>query len=100
MPFIQGADRCQMRAASLDMLVADECLARVIDAFVDSLDLVELGFIHADAASEGRPAYDASSLLKLYVYGHYEGIRRSEGQKRRALSATLYTTLGYRLNNM
>ena len=77
MPFVEGRCRDQIRMASMDSQVADESLVRIIDVFVDSLDLAELGFGHALDSGEGRPAYDAGSLLKLYIYGHHEGIRSS-----------------------
>ena len=77
MPFVEGGCREQIRIASMDSQVADESLVRIIDVFVDSLELVEMGFEHAQDSGEGRPAYDAGSLLKLYIYGHHEGIRSS-----------------------
>ena len=75
MGYIQGVDRNQARIVTLDSMVAAESHARIIDAFVDSLDLGELGF--APPAAEGRPAYDPSSLLKLYVWGYRRGVRSS-----------------------
>jgi transposase len=48
----------------------------VIDEFVDSLNLEELGFIHLQPKElGGRPAYDSYDLLKLYLYGYLNGIR-------------------------
>jgi len=50
---------------------------RVIDAFVDSLDLLELSFSKNSPAHTGRPAYDPKDLLKLYIYGYFNRIRSS-----------------------
>lgn len=50
---------------------------RVIDAFIDSLDLQKLGFLRTIPAKEGRPPYDPHDLLKLYVYGYMNRIRSS-----------------------
>jgi transposase len=49
----------------------------VIDAFVESLDLKEMGFDRMSAAREGRPIYPAKPLLKLYLYGNRKQIRSS-----------------------
>lgn len=50
---------------------------RVIDAFVDSLDMEELGFQKAKPAQTGRPGYDPRDMLKLYLYGYLNRIRSS-----------------------
>lgn len=50
---------------------------RFIDAFVDSLDMKGLGFVHAQCCALGRPCYDPRVLLKLYIYGHMNRIRSS-----------------------
>lgn len=50
----------------LDELVAQEAVVRVIDAWVESLDLLELGFGKVQATRLGRPPYDPADLLKLY----------------------------------
>jgi len=75
MPYIKTSDRNQMRMRSLDSEVGTESIARIIDAFVDSLDLAEYGVKKESYA--GRPAYDPKGLFKLYIYGHREGIRSS-----------------------
>ena len=67
MGYIQGVDRNQARIVTLDSMVAADSSARLIDAFVESLDMGGLGF--GAPAAEGRPAYDPRSLLKLYVCG-------------------------------
>jgi hypothetical protein len=50
---------------------------RVIDAFVDRLDMADWGFERAEAADTGRPGYDPRDLLKLYLYGYLQQIRSS-----------------------
>lgn len=77
MPYIEKKDRNQMMMCSLDSFVDQESIARVIDVFVDSLDIEGLGFEKAEAAIEGRPGYDPRCLLKLYLYGSRKGIRSS-----------------------
>lgn len=77
MPYIQTMDRNQMVMCSLDSYVDQESIARVIDIFVEGLNLDELGFEKAEAAAEGRPSYSPGSLLKLYLYGNQKAIRSS-----------------------
>lgn len=75
MPYVSGFDRKQLMFCSWDTFVEEESIARLIDAFVNSLDIKEYGV--KEAASEGRPAYDPRSLYKLYIYGSRKGIRSS-----------------------
>ena len=77
MGYVKGVDRDQVMMCSLDSLVDDESDARLIDAFVNNLDLEELEITKSVAASEGRPAYDPRSMLKLYIYGSEHSIRSS-----------------------
>ena len=77
MPFISGGDRYQVMFAALDDMVAPDSEARVIDAFVGSLDLAAMGFGRAEAAERGRPAFEPGDLLRLYLYGYRNGIRSS-----------------------
>ncbi|MCQ2545858.1 MAG: transposase [Clostridia bacterium] len=77
MRYVKGIDRDQLMMCSLSSFVDDESDARLIDAFVEGLDLEELKITKAKAASEGRPAYDPRSMLKLYIYGAEHGIRSS-----------------------
>ena len=62
---------------SVEDYIDDENPVRVIDAFVDSLDMEALGFQKAKPAQTGRPAYDPRDLLKLYLYGYLNRIRSS-----------------------
>jgi transposase len=52
-------------------------MCRVIDAFVDGLEMAKLGFVRAEAADTGRPGYDPRDMLKLYLYGYLHQIRSS-----------------------
>lgn len=79
MSYIEKSMRHQVTLAleTLEDYISEENPVRVIDAFVESLDLAELGFRKSKPADTGRPAYDPSDLLKLYVYGYYNKIRSS-----------------------
>lgn len=79
MGYICGEDRIQQQLipATLEELIDPNNPVRVIDAFVDHLNMAELGFTHAKPASTGRPPYDPKVLLKLYIYGYFNRIRSS-----------------------
>jgi len=77
MGYITGLDRNQTTIVSLDQYVDENNLCRVIDAFVNSLDLKGMGFKYANPKDTGRPPYDPGDILKLYVYGHENRIRSS-----------------------
>ena len=62
---------------TIDQYVEKENPVRFIDAFVDSLNLEKLGFKHSILAETGRPSYDPSDLLKLYIYGYLNQVRSS-----------------------
>src|SRR3546814_13279439 len=57
--------------------VGEDNAVRVIDAFIDALDLVDLGFEGAVPATTGRPGYHPAVLLKIYVYGYLNRIHSS-----------------------
>ena len=62
----------------IDDYIEENIPARLFDSFVDSLDLRETNFKYADLEqAPGRPSYDPSDLLKLYLWGYYNGIRSS-----------------------
>lgn len=75
MPYISTFNRNQMMVCSWDSLIAPESIARLIDAFVNSLELTKFGI--KEAAKEGRPGYDPKGMYKLYIYGNRKGIRSS-----------------------
>jgi transposase len=84
--FVAGADRAQstLLPESLDDWVDESNPVRVIDAFVDALDLAELGFDSVEPAATGRPSYHPSVLLKLYIYGYLNRIQSSRRLEREA----------------
>ena len=79
MGYIEGQDRHQamLFPPSLDEYVGADNPVRVVDLFVEGLDLVDLGFTRAVPAAEGRPGYDPRALLKLYIYGYLNRTRSS-----------------------
>lgn len=77
MDYISGGDRNQIKFFALEEMVAADSWARMIDTFVDLLPLKELRFKHTSLQKEGRPPYDPSQLLKLYLYGYKFCIRSS-----------------------
>jgi transposase len=83
--FIEGDDRQQITLLpeSLDEYIEAENPVRVVDLFVEQLDLGSLGFSVAPAAT-GRPSYHPSTLLKLYVYGYLNRIQSSRRLEREA----------------
>lgn len=84
--FIEGEDRRQswLLPASLDDYVAEDNPVRVVEAFIDELDLGALGFARSEPASTGRPAYDPATLLKLYLYGYLNRVPSSRRLEREA----------------
>lgn len=79
MAYIVGKDRTQINIVtmSLDELIDKDNPVRVIDAYIDSLDLKELGFTEYDGNSRGQAPYLRSDLLKLHIYGYLNKIRSS-----------------------
>src|ERR1700683_1014135 len=75
--FIEGEDRSQstLFPERLDDYIAENNPVRVIDVFVDELDLSELGFEGMQPEATGRPAYHPASLLKIYIYGYLNRIQ-------------------------
>ena len=86
MGHVVGQSRYQMALfpEALDDVVGADHPVRVIDAFVDSLDLARLGFSQVMAEATGRPPYDPGDLLKLYVYGYLNQVRSSRRLEREA----------------
>jgi transposase len=74
---MEGCDRLQMRMACLDDMVHEQSMARVIDGFVDSLDLRALGFTNTEPAAMGRSSYSPFHMAKLYLLGYECGVRSS-----------------------
>jgi transposase len=84
MGFVRGESRDQgtLFPVLLDELVPQDHVCRVIEAFVGSLALAQLGFSKAQPAATGRPAYDPADLLKLYLYGYLQQLRSSRRLER------------------
>ena len=84
--FIDGEDRRQpaLLPHSLEDYVSDENPVRVIELFIDELDLAALGFAGMTPAATGRPAYHPSALLKIYLYGYLNRIQSSRRLEREA----------------
>mgnify|MGYP001813388957 FL=1 len=81
--FIQGESRFQstLFPERLDDYIAEDSAVRVIDVFIDELDLSGLGF-RTEPKAKGRPAYDPATMLKLYVYGYLNRIQSSRRLER------------------
>ena len=77
--YVEGQDRTQsvLFPERLDDWIHEDCTVRVIDVFVDELDLRKLGFERAEPASTGRPAYSPATLLEIYVYGYLNRVQSS-----------------------
>ena len=76
--FINGTNRNQLPlfASSIDDAISQENEIRLIDLFVDSLNLADFGFAF-DFVENGRPAYHPADLLKLFIYGYLNRMRSS-----------------------
>jgi transposase len=86
MTHVIGQSRYQttLYAETLDEVIAPDSAVRVIDAFVESLDLGGLGFSKVEVEATGRPPYDPGDLLKLYIYGYQNQMRSSRRLEREA----------------
>jgi transposase len=84
--FIDGEDRMQQTLLpnSLEDYVSEENPVRVIEAFIEELDLAALGFSGMTPAATGRPAYHPSTLLKIYLYGYLNRLQSSRRLEREA----------------
>ena len=75
MPYVETFDRNQVMMCSWDSFVEPDSIARLIDAFVDSLDIKK--YVAKEVSKEGRPRYDPRAMYKLYIYGSRKGTRSS-----------------------
>ena len=84
--FIEGADRSQISLFPdrLEDYVGEDNPVRVVDAFVDQLDLSGLGFKRVEPSVTGRPGYYGSDLLKLHIYGYLNRVQSSRRLEREA----------------
>ena len=84
--FVEGEDRSQstLLPERLDDYVTEDNPVRVVDVFVDNLDLAALGFDRAIAQATGRPGYHPATLLKIYIYGYLNRVQSSRRLEREA----------------
>ena len=77
--YIEGTDRGQstLFPERLEDWIHEDNPVRVVDLFVDGIDLAELGFGRVAPASTGRPGYHPSVLLKLFIYGYLNRVPSS-----------------------
>src|ERR1017187_831451 len=84
--FVEGEDRRQslLLPNSLDDYVTEDNPVRVVEVFIDELDLGALGFEGVQPAATGRPAYHPSTMLKIYLYGYLNRLQSSRRLEREA----------------
>jgi transposase len=82
--FVEGVGRAQstLLPASLDDYVSEDNPVRVVDVFVDSLNLDKLGFVGVRPLETGRPSYHPGMMLKLYIYGYLNRVPSSRRLER------------------
>lgn len=82
--FVEGDDRKQVALLPecVDDYIGQDNPVRVIDAFVDELNLAELGFDGTTPAMTGRPSYHPGVMLKIYIYGYLNRIPSSRRLER------------------
>jgi hypothetical protein len=86
--FVEGQERSQLFLLPdcLDDYVGEDNPVRIVDAFIDELDLVVLGFAGVIPEATGRPAYHPSTLLKIYLYGYLNRVQSSRRLERTPIS--------------
>jgi len=84
--FIEGIDRSQISLfpERLEDWICEDNPVRIVNVFVDALDLTDLGFDRTSPANTGRPGYHPSVLLKLFIYGYLNRIPSSRRLEREA----------------
>ncbi|WP_082706517.1 transposase, partial [Flavobacterium sp. TAB 87] len=85
MQHIRGISRNQMTISSLESSISTDNPIRFIDAFVEHIDLKALGFEVQILKSEGRPSFETTIFLKLYLYGYLNGLRSSRKLEKECL---------------
>jgi transposase len=75
--FVEGRDRAQLMLLPecLDDFVGEGNPVRVVDAFIEELDLAVLGFAGVVPEATGRPSYHPATLLKIYLYGYLNQVQ-------------------------
>ena len=84
--FVEGQDRAQLilLPECLDDYVGEDNPVRVVDAFIEELDLALLGFAGVVPEATGRPSYHPATLLKIYLYGYLNQVQSSRRLEREA----------------
>ena len=85
MHHVKSEPRNQMQIFCLDQMVDPNSFVRIIDFFVDTIDLKSFGFKHVTLKEEGRPPIHPALLLKLYIYGYRFNVRSSRKLEREAM---------------
>jgi transposase len=85
MHHVKSESRNQMQIYCLDQMVDPNSFVRIIDFFVDTIDLKSFGFKHVTLKFEGRPPIHPAQLLKLLIYGYRYGVRSSRKLEREAM---------------
>ena len=82
--FVEGQDRAQLMLLPecLDDFVGEDNPVRVVDAFIEELDLAVLGFAGVVPEATGRPSYHPAMLLKIYLYGYLNQVQSSRRLER------------------
>ena len=79
---LTGGDRNQFQMICMESYISENSYVRAVDAFVDFLDIKKLGFKIKGGIKNGRPAYTAEDLMKLYYYGYMNRVRSSRRLER------------------
>src|SRR6201986_3273363 len=84
--FVEGQDRSQLILLPdcLDDYVGEDNPVRIVDAFIDELDLAGLGFAGVVPEATGLPSYHPATLLKIYLYGYLNRVQSSRRLEREA----------------
>ncbi len=80
MEYIQAQNRLQMHFSCLEEQIGDSNSVRVLEAFVNKLDLEQLQFTVASLKTEGRPPFHPTLFLKLYLYGYLNVLEKVNGE--------------------
>ena len=82
MPIIPNSDRHQLQMMCLDDLVGEDSMVRLIDLYSSTYDAETLGFVVKGKCHEGRPAFAADTLIRIYLYGYLHKLRSSRELER------------------
>ena len=98
--FVEGENRTQstLFPEGLDEYIAEDNPVRVVDVFVDELDLKELGFEGVEPEMTGRPSYHPATMLKIYIYRYLNRLqssRRLERETQRNVELIWLTESGH-----